>query len=134
MKKSIKNTTIAAAVLIPTLTVAISASAYSKGYTFDMAAAVYGSTNFALENKTTKTTANANTYWASGDVKSTKSQYQVHLARPLKTYVAPKMTANGFTYTESFGTVTKNDYNVNVYKSSAGDQGDRVKGSGTINQ
>lgn len=107
---------------------------YSKGYSFDIAWEKTGARDHSLTERFTTTSVTADTYWASGKIKPDKSTYKVALTRPLKSYKTSEITANGSSSTRSFGRVTKNNYAVNVTKVSGGDYGDRVKGSGTIDQ
>lgn len=125
--------------IIPTLIFAlvfpILTSAYSKSYSFDIAHEIKGTTIFSLSNKATSTSVRGDTYWANGNVKSTKSDYKVTLYKSiLKQYKTDNIKADGKLVSKSFGTVSKNDYKVYVTKATAGDYGDRVKGSGTIDQ
>lgn len=108
--------------------------AYTGSYSFDIANRVVGTNEHPLEAKETTTRATANTYNASGAIITPKSSYTVYLDRFLKSYSSGAITADGGTYTRSFGKVTKGNYTISVYKSTGGNYGDRVKGNGTINQ
>lgn len=66
-KKLLLIGTIATAFALP-----ITASAYSKAYSFDMAYGFQGSTIFSLANAKAWTTVKANTYNADGTVSSSK--------------------------------------------------------------
>ncbi|MGM9988382.1 MAG: hypothetical protein ACI35O_14290 [Bacillaceae bacterium] len=127
-KKILLITTIVGALALP-----MTANAYSKAYSFDIAAGLDGSTVFSLANKKASTTVEANTYDYSGSVSSSKSKYSVALNGGLLNYYSTgDITANGYSYTKSFGTVSKKDYKLRISKTST--TGDKVKGSGTIKQ
>ncbi|TPE67874.1 hypothetical protein [Halalkalibacterium halodurans] len=127
MKLGIIGFCVVALLVVPT-----NANAYSGSYSFDISYGVEGSKKHSLANKSTSTTARANTYWHSGEVKSSKGRYDVSLKRTLKTYTTSLITADGTSAKRNFGTVTKNDYTVRVDKRTG--DADRIKGSGTINQ
>lgn len=117
------------------LTTGVSVLGYSKSFSFNISHSVTGSTNHSLANKRTNAKASGNTYANSGGEQLKKSRYRVELRRPLKTYTnSSNFPADGLTYTRSFGIVTKNDYAVRVTNVDYTEYGDRVKGSGTINQ
>ncbi|MEK4651170.1 hypothetical protein [Niallia sp. FSL W8-0954] len=110
------------------------ASAYSSSYSFDVGYSLEGTKKYSLSNKTTKTTAKANTYNSAGNVQSNKSNYRVSLYKSLLTDYSVSMPADGYSYTKSFGKVSKGSYTININKSDNTGYGSRVKGSGTINQ
>lgn len=109
-----------------------SALAYSKSYTFNIRYSVTGSADYSLGAKSTSTKAKGQTYTPSEKVSDDKSSFTVFLQKGLKSYSVGPITANNKNATKSFGKVKKGSYRVNVNKYSS--TGDRIKGSGTINQ
>ncbi|MGG1516360.1 hypothetical protein ABE504_13155 [Paenibacillus oryzisoli] len=120
------------AVISSLLLGAVSASAYSKSYTFEVHASLYGTTVFSLQNLSTNTQVSADTYQASYALNSTKSQYQITLYKSYLQQYPQYSTANGTTSTLGFGVVPAGDYTLNITKSGA--EGFYVIGSGSVNQ
>ncbi|BBU38102.1 hypothetical protein ACTHHL_16265 [Aeribacillus composti] len=133
MKGKLKKLTISTALLVGVIALPITASAYSKSYTFSMTHGFDGTTVFSLKNAKASTTVKADTYKANGSIDSNKSKYSVALYGGFFNYYSSgDISANGYTYTKSYGTVAKRDYILRLSKTSS--IGYRVKGSGTINQ
>jgi hypothetical protein len=127
-KKLVLLTTFVGVISLP-----FSASAYSKGYTFDMKAGFDGSTTFSLSNAKASTTVKASTFYASGSVSPNYSKYSVALnGGVLNYYSSGDISANGVSYSKSFGTVSKKSYKLRLSKTN--NIGYKVKGSGTIKQ
>jgi hypothetical protein len=118
--------------LVSALALPSAAAAYSGSYSFDISYSVTGTKDHNLASKSTWTTAKANTYSYSGEVQSAKSSYTVSIVKLLKSYVTSPIPADGYSYKKSYGTISSGTYNVTVNKYSS--TGDKVKGSGTINQ
>ncbi|MFU0791225.1 MAG: hypothetical protein ACFWT6_14895 [Virgibacillus proomii] len=112
----------------------ITVSAYSKSYSFDIGYRVVGKTKFNLKAKTTSTEVTADTYYANGKKKKSKSSYKVYLNKGLSSKATANIPANGLSYKKSFGKVKKGKYKVEVIKTKKGGKGDRVKGKGEIIQ
>ena len=134
MKKRLFGKVFFSLVLLSVVFFPVVIGAYSGSYSFDISHKVDGTKKHSLDNKLTTTSVKANTYWANGDIKATKSTFVVDLKRLLKTYSTRDLSANNIIYTTSFGTVTKSSYKVTVRTTTIGSYGDRVKGSGTIKQ
>lgn len=133
MKKKIKR--VLPILFVIALLFPISASAYSKGYSFKITHSVTGGKNHDLANKATSTTVEGNTYWASGSTKADKANYTVTLTNGwFISYTVKDIKADGYRYNKSFGTVKKDTYAVSVVKSTGGSYGDYIEGSGTIKQ
>ncbi len=78
----------------------------------------------------------ADTYYGnSSKVFSNKDTYKVHLRKNwLTSYSIHNITANGSTYSRSFGEEAKATYTIGVIKTSNKTAGAHVRGSGTIIQ
>lgn len=104
MKKNVKRFIVSGSLVLGLIIPGV-ASAYSGSYSFDISARIEGSDTHSLSNKSTSTTATADTYGSDGK-----------------------------SYTKNFGTVSSGTYTINVTKNDDTGYGSRVKGSGTIDQ
>lgn len=112
---------------------AVSVSAYSKSYTFDVHTSLTGTTIFSLANSSTNTQVSAQTYQTDHlTLNSTKSQYQLTLYKTYLQKYPMYSIADGTLNTIGFGVVPAGDYTINIQKSGA--EGYYVVGSGSVNQ
>lgn len=114
----------------------VASSAYSGSYSFDIGASVTGSKKHSLANKSTSTTAYANTYYGSTNkIFSNKDTYKVYLEKGwFSSYGTSNITADGNYYDCSFGILPKGNYVVRIVKTARKTYGAHVRGYGTINQ
>ncbi|USB33581.1 hypothetical protein [Paenibacillus sp. YPG26] len=128
-----KKKLMALLVLSSTLVGAVSVSAYSGSYSFDIDFQISGTTVHSLSNKSTSTTATAESYWHTGNVSPYKDKYSVELYKNwLTSYKVSGLVADNTTQTKNFGVISSGNYTINVVKT--GGNADNVTGSGTINQ
>ncbi|PZD97572.1 hypothetical protein DNH61_01490 [Paenibacillus sambharensis] len=124
---------VAAAVFSSVLVGAVSVSAYSGSYTFDIGYQVSGTTKHSLASKSTSTTVSAQSYYHSGNIHPDKDAYSVQLYKNWTTYYTiSNLVADNVSVTKQFGTISAGDYTINVTKN--GGKADKIIGSGTINQ
>lgn len=84
MKKNVKIFIVSGSLVLGLIILGV-ASAYSGSYSFDISARIEGSDTHSLSNKSTSTTATADTYGSVGKVQSTKSHYTVELYKSIFT-------------------------------------------------
>lgn len=129
---NLKTKILGTAVIASLLVGAISVSAFSKPYSFEVHANLNGTTVFALENLSTNTIVKADTLDSTYKVVSDKSKYEIELYKSYLNRYPMTTTADNVQYTIGFGTVPAGNYTVNIMKTGSG--GYYVNGSGTINQ
>ncbi|MCF2941935.1 hypothetical protein L1N85_26820, partial [Paenibacillus alkaliterrae] len=102
-------------------------------YSFDIGYEVRGTNVHTLANKSTSTTATADSYYFNYNVHPQKDNYSVQLYKSWTSYyTVSNLIANGTTQTKNFGIISAGNYTINVTKN--GDSADKIVGSGTINQ
>lgn len=84
LKKNVKIFIVSGSLVLGLIILGV-ASAYSGSYSFDISARIEGSDTHSLSNKSTSTTATADTYGSVGKVQSTKSHYTVELYKSIFT-------------------------------------------------
>lgn len=132
MKKKWKKL-LPAAILSSVVVGVVSVSAYSGSYSFDIGYQVHGTNVHSLANKSTSTTASAQSYYFSGAVHPNKDDYSVQLYKNwLSYYTVSGLVADNTTQTKNFGVISSGNYTINVIKNGGG--ANKIIGSGTINQ
>lgn len=113
---------------------AMSVSAYTGYYSFEITNSVKGTNVHTLANVSTSTTATADTYDNTYAVSPTKFNYTVQLYKSFSTYyTTSQITADGYSYTKNYGVIASGDYTVNVTRTTSG-YGGFIIGEGYISQ
>lgn len=144
-KKSFKLSALALLFVMLAGSVSVLAGAnYYKGFTFNFAYAITGTTEFELDNCATTARGTANTYEYAPDdngdyiVVSGKEDYMFTLNGSGlfgKNYATDYMSADGQTYSYAFSEVKAGTYTVDVdSKVKLGSMNRRIKGNGSIEQ